>query len=574
MLIVMQRFTSAWRRLLAVSTTDNLFCGPRFMRLVYAIVIIAILVIGYVWLYAGYQIGSDYERDVKTIQLSHTIVVRDFSQRLLRSIDERDRLLKLVRGDYQNVGGKIDLQRYTAIFGGLYTQLTIVDQAGRLVASTRNTIGSDWGGNELYIVHRDHLDDSLRFSRPRRLPGSDQWVMHMARRIFSDKGDFTGMVELEFSVDRLPALYANLDRIRAGQQQVVGTDGIASETSHVNERMILRRIDETIMELDNSELDKDQLFTDQKVSDDQHSWVSRKLEPYPLLLSVKLPDPEPLPGQEDSKLMGYIMYACVPTLLILLLITLTYRTIRRQYEVVRKYDAMRRSASESNKRKSRFLATVVHELRTPLSGVHGYSELVRDTSSDPQSREFGDLIHQSAIYLHGLLNTLFDLARIETGRVVIFHENIDTLSYFEYVGSMHKINADKKGLSFQMRLAPDLPRNFLCDRVRLSQILNNMLDNAVKFTVTGGVTIEVTTRMNKLKIKVLDTGPGIAKGELKHLFEFFYQAESVRAGRSRGLGLGLSLAKEFTDLIRGSIRIESEVGIGTVVNLSIPLHAR
>ncbi|WP_211466631.1 sensor histidine kinase [Collimonas silvisoli] len=544
------------------------------MRLVYAIAVTAILIIGYVWLYAGYQIGSDYERDVKTIQLSHTIVVRDFSQRLLRSIDERDRLLKLVRDDYQMADGKIELLRYTKIFGGLYTQLNIVDQSGRLLASTRPTAAADWSGNELYIAHRDHLDDPLRFARPRKLPDSDQWQIHVARRIFSAKGDFAGIVELEFPVDRLPALYASLDRIRASERQIVGSDGIAAGAALANEGMILRRIDETFMELDDSELSKNPLFAGQKIPDDQHAWISRKLEPYPLLLSVQLPDPEPLPGQENPKLVGYVMYAGVPTLLILLLISLAYRTIKRQYQVVRKYDAMRRRASDANKRKSRFLATVVHELRTPLSGVHGYSELVRDTSSDPQSREFGDLIHQSAIYLHGLLNTLFDLARIEAGRVVIFHENIDTLAYFEYVGSMHKINADKKGLSFQMRLAPDLPGNFLCDRVRLSQILNNMLDNAVKFTVTGGVSIEVSTLRDKLKIRVLDTGPGIAKGELKHLFEYFYQTESVRAGRSRGLGLGLSLAKEFTDLIRGSIRIDSEVGVGTVVNLSIPLNAR
>ena len=426
------------------------------MRLVYAITVTAILVIGYVWLYAGYQIGSDYERDVKTIQLSHTIVVRDFTQRLLRSIDERDRLLRLVRDDFQMADGKIDLLRYTKIFGSLYTQLNVVDQGGRLLASTKPGAAADWSGNELYVAQRDHLDDALRFARPRKLP-SGQWVMHVARRIFSARGDFAGIVELEFAVDRLPALYASLDRIRAGERQVVGSDGIAAAGPPANERMILRRIDETVMELDDSELSKSQPFADQKAPDDQHSWVSRKLEPYPLLLSVKLPDPEPLPGQESPKLMGYVMYACVPTALILLLMSLAYRTIKRQYEVVRKYDAMRRRASDANKRKSRFLATVVHELRTPLSGVHGYSELVRDTSSDPQSREFGDLIHQSAIYLHGLLNTLFDLARIEAGRVVIFHENIDTLSYFEYVGSMHKINADKKGLSFQMRLAPDLP---------------------------------------------------------------------------------------------------------------------
>jgi signal transduction histidine kinase len=572
----MQRFTSAWRFLLAASKTENIFCGSRFMRLVFAIVLTAILLIGYVWLYAGYQIGSDYDRDVKTIQLSQTIMVHDFSQRVVRSVDERDRLLKLLREDYQLSGGKLDLQRYSKIFGSLYTQLNVVDQNGRLLASTRQISAAnlDWSGNELYLAHRDRLDDALQIARPRKLPDSDQWLMHMARRIFSANGDFAGMIELEFAVDRMPALYADVDSIRADDGLTVDNNGIATESQPPGERMILRRIDETVMALDDGELNKNKLFGGQKNPDDPHSWISRKLEPYPLLLSVKLPDPAPLPVQESPKLMGYMMYASVPTLLILLLISLAYRTIKRQYEVVRKYDALRRRASDSNKRKSRFLATVVHELRTPLSGVHGYSELVRDTSSDPQSREFGDLIHQSAIYLHGLLNTLFDLARIEAGRVVIFHENIDTLAYFEYIGSMHKINADRKGLRFQMRLAPDLPANFLCDRVRLSQILNNMLDNAVKFTVTGAVTIEVTTVKDKLKIRVLDSGPGISKSELKHLFEYFYQSESVRAGRGRGLGLGLSLAKEFTDLIRGTIRIDSEVGVGTVVNLSIPLNVR
>ncbi|AMP08765.1 his Kinase A domain protein [Collimonas arenae] len=572
----MQRFTSAWRFLIAASKTENIFCGSRFMRLVYAMVLTAILVIAYIWLYAGYQIGSDYDRDVRAIQLSHTVAVRDFAQRLVRSVDERDRLLKLMRDDYQDNGGKIDLQRYTKIFGGLYSQLSVVDSFGRVVASTSQAApaGSDWHANDLYISHRDHLDDGLRIAQPHKLPGTDQWVIRMARRIFSASGDFAGIVELVFAVDQMPAMYASVGLIQAGEKLSAGGDGIASGAPSANGRMILRRIDETIMELDDNELSTSHLFADSQVIDERHLWVSRKLEPYPLLLSVKLPDPEPLPVQERPNLLGYIMYAGVPSLLILLLITLTYRTIRRQYEVVRKYDSLRRRASDSNKRKSRFLATVVHELRTPLSGVHGYSELVRDTSNDPQSREFGDLIHQSAIYLHGLLNTLFDLARIEAGRVVIFHENIDTLHYFEYIGSMHRINADRKGLTFQMRLAPDLPSNFLCDRVRLSQILNNMLDNAIKFTVTGGVIMEVTTARERLKIRVLDTGPGISKNELQHLFEYFYQTESVRAGRGRGLGLGLSLAKEFTDLIRGSIRIDSEVGVGTVVNLSIPLNAR
>ncbi|MFC5475970.1 ATP-binding protein [Paraherbaspirillum soli] len=543
-----------------------MFCGPRFMRLVYAIALTAIATIGYLWLSVGYQAASEYQRGIKATQNNHEILVRSFANRLVRSIDERDRLLKLVRADYVMSSDKIDLQHYARIYGDLYDELTIVDVDGKVVVSTTTASNSDRGRRELYLLHRDNLGDSVQIGRPRKLPGTEQWVMHITRPVFSAVGEFAGMVELGFTVDQFSAIYRNAYMGQIGERTSVDSDGIAAELAPVKDRMILRRIDDAVMQ--SGDLDLTQGAMESRL------WLSRRLDPYPILLSLTLTDHDAPFIQQTSWLGRYMLYACIPTVLILLLLYFIYRTLKRQYVVVRKYDAMRRRANDSNKRKSRFLATVVHELRTPLSGIHGYSELVRDTSTDQQSREFADLIHQSAAYLHGLLNTLFDLARIEAGRVVIVYESIETVAFFNYIGSMHQITAQKKQLTFRMTLADDLPKHFFCDRVRLSQILNNLLDNAVKFTVTGSVTMDVALVKGQIVVRVIDTGPGMQKEELTHLFEYFYQSESVRARQGRGLGLGLSLAKEFTDLIRGRIQVNSEVGVGTAVDLRVPLDVR
>ncbi|MEB0164978.1 ATP-binding protein, partial [Glaciimonas sp. CA11.2] len=140
--------------------------------------------------------------------------------------------------------------------------------------------------------------------------------------------------------------------------------------------------------------------------------------------------------------------------------------------------------------------------------------------------------------------------------------------------AVHQPAAKKKSLSFGMLLATDLPIQFFSDRMRLSQILNNLLDNAIKFTAKGGVSLEVVVVKGKIRIKVLDTGSGIEKKDLAHLFEYFYQTDTVRVQRGEGLGLGLSLAKEFAELIGGAISIESQLGVGTVVELTIPIDSR
>jgi len=569
----MQMLTPAKRRRFSALRTESSGSGGRvrFTHFVYAIVLTAMLIIGYIWLYAGYQIGLKSNDDFRSMQNSDAILVRDYAQRLIGSIDERDRFLKFVRADDGAAAGKIDLQRYVKLFGNLYGELTVIDATGRVIASTYMVRGTDRSGDELYIAHRDNPDDFMGIGQPVQLPRTGQWMMQITRRISTGREKFAGVVELGFPVEQLPALYHTADTRRTSDYLGANENGIATRLTPVKGDIILRRIDGSGVPSNDIDDGKDGSVATEVVRGEPRLWLSRRLNPYPILLSVTLPESDLRSAQASARRASYVMYACIPTILIFVLMFFVFRALRRQYVVLRKYDALRRRANDANQRKSRFLTTVVHELRTPVNGVHGYAELVRDTSTDAQSREFGALIYQSATYLNGLLSTLFDLARIETGRVVIFNERIETMAFFEYIGLTHQITAQKKQLSFQMTLAPNLPASFVCDRLRLSQIVNNLLDNAVKFTETGGITMNVALVKDKLSITVLDTGPGIPQAELRHLFEYFYQSELVRVRRGPGLGLGLSLTKDFTDLIRGSIRIDSEVGVGTAVYLRVPL---
>lgn len=565
--------SSKRRRFSALRTKSNgSSARVRFKHFVYAIVLTAMLIIGYIWLYAGYQIGLTSNDNFRSMQNSDAILVRDFAQRLIGSIDERDRFLKLVRADDGAGAGKIDLQRYVKLFGDLYGELTVIDATGRVITSTTMARGTDRSRDELYIAHRENPDDFMGIGQPVQLPRTGQWMMQITRRISSEREKFAGVVELSFAVEQLPALYHTADTRRTSDYLGANENGIATLLTPVKGDIILRRIDSSVVRSNDIDDGNDSSIATEVVRGEPRLWLSRRLHPYPILLSVTLPDL--LSAQASARRAAYLMYACIPTILIFVLMFFVFRALRRQYVVLRKYDALRRRANDANQRKSRFLTTVVHELRIPLNGVHGFAELVRDTSIDAESREFGALIYQSATYLNGLLSTLFDLARIEAGRVVIFNECIETVAFFEYIGLTHQITAHKKLLSFKMTLAPNLPDHFVSDRLRLSQIVNNLLDNAVKFTETGGITMNVELVKDQLSFTVLDTGPGIPQAELGHLFEYFYQGELVRVRRGLGLGLGLSLTKDFTDLIRGSIRIDSEVGVGTAVYLRLPLDIR
>jgi signal transduction histidine kinase len=224
--------------------------------------------------------------------------------------------------------------------------------------------------------------------------------------------------------------------------------------------------------------------------------------------------------------------------------------------------------------KSEFLASMSHELRTQLSSVIGFSELLLSDTADrfdePRRRKFLAQINSSGRYLLDLTNDILDLAKIESGHVTL---RLETVMIVEIAHGVIR-DLDPLAAKKAIRIKADLAAagQVQADAGKLRQMLLNLVSNAVKFTPEGGrVTIGAQRLANVVEISVSDTGIGIAESEFEHLFEEFRQIDSDIAREQHGTGLGLALTKRFVELHGGQIRLASEVGKGSVFTLSLPL---
>lgn len=235
----------------------------------------------------------------------------------------------------------------------------------------------------------------------------------------------------------------------------------------------------------------------------------------------------------------------------------------------------RDAAEAANKAKSTFLANMSHELRTPLNAILGFSSLMR---KDPQlldaQRVNLDIINRSGQHLLTLINDILEMAKIEAGRVQLENAPFDLGGMVRDVTDMMDIRAKDKDLRLLVDQSSAFPRYILGDEARLSQVLINLVGNAIKFTQQGGVTIRLGTRENltsHLMIEVEDSGPGISPEDQERLFQPFVQLGNQ--GDSKGTGLGLAITRQFVQLMGGSIDLESAPGKGSIFRIDLPLNA-
>ena len=244
----------------------------------------------------------------------------------------------------------------------------------------------------------------------------------------------------------------------------------------------------------------------------------------------------------------------------------------------------RGAAEAANRAKSAFLAAMSHELRTPLNAVLGFSELMTSAPNlTVEQRENMEIIGRSGEHLLALINGVLDLSKIEAGRMELQPENFDLHEMLLGLGEMFSLRAEQKGLTLVFDLAPDVPRIIRADVGKLRQILINLLGNALKFTPTGGVTMNVAPKTAStepqasqtpaesdiwLHFSIKDTGIGIAPDELDKVFEVFVQTESGRQSR-QGTGLGIPLSREYVRLMGGDLTVQSEVGKGACFEFDI-----
>lgn len=231
----------------------------------------------------------------------------------------------------------------------------------------------------------------------------------------------------------------------------------------------------------------------------------------------------------------------------------------------------KQEAEQASLMKSDFLARMSHELRTPLNGILGFSELIQLDAPTDEIREQAQTIFQSGEHLLRLVNDILDLAKIEAGHMTLESMPMDLPRLLEEVASLHRAAAQQKGLELHLETAPGLPQQFIGDPTRLRQVINNLLNNAVKFTSSGSVSLSARVEEERLVFQVRDTGPGIPAEAQAIIFEKFRQASSFVTREHGGSGLGLALVRELLTLMGGDITLESVQGQGASFEFWLPL---
>ncbi len=247
------------------------------------------------------------------------------------------------------------------------------------------------------------------------------------------------------------------------------------------------------------------------------------------------------------------------------------RNITRQKLVELELREASLQANAASHAKSRFLANVSHEMRTPLNGILGMSGLLADTRLTPEQQTYISAIHDSGTALLALIEDILDTTLIEEDRLELREDELEPRRMIEDICELLSARAHQKDIGISSFVSDSVPKSIKADVGRLRQILINLLGNAIKFTDEGGVQIRLTCDTHTMRYEVIDTGPGIKKADQQKIFQEFEQADSESTRKHGGAGLGLSISRRIIEAMGGSISVSSTLGEGSRFHFELPV---
>ena len=250
-------------------------------------------------------------------------------------------------------------------------------------------------------------------------------------------------------------------------------------------------------------------------------------------------------------------------------------TVNERKEFEKQIEESRQKAEESLETRKLFLANISHEIRTPISAISGMSGILADTEISETQKQYVNAIQSSSKSLMVIVNDILDMSKLESGKFSAEFIPFEIRSVLDPLYTTYLLRTDEKGIAFSIEYPNDMPKWLFGDPTRLGQILNNLISNAIKFTDTGKVSLQITFnkkgKHNEFCFRVTDTGIGIDQEKLKTIFEFFSQEDNTITRRFGGTGLGLAISKSISELLGGEIIVESEKGVGSTFQFCVTM---
>ena len=477
----------------------------------------------------------------------------------------------------------------TGLVPNILVQLSLVGADGRFIGSNLDPDGSktghvDLGSREHVRVHLQPATvpaaaatvdaNGLFIGKPVLGKVSGRWTIQLSRRIDAADGRALGVVVASLDPGYFEKVYQGVSLGTLGAVTLVGTDRV------VRARVVGGRSQGLGSNLAGSAglagaLQRQSLegyyMGTSSIDKVERIVAYRKVTDAPMYMLVATATAEALQAWRATRAMtlGLTLLLSLAILAAAFLFLAGVRGLERKNEALRQSEAQARSANQA---KSEFLAAISHELRTPLTSIRGYAELMERRIESPRFREHASLIRKGAEHLNDLLTQILDLTKVEARAMPLHLAAVPLRPVLDGTVDFFALTARAKGLALELHVAEDVPAILNCDDLRLKQVLNNLLSNALKFTQEGGVRIEVERRAGAVSFHVVDTGPGIAPELHELVFERFRQADARVAYEHGGTGLGLALSRGLAELMGGTLTLQSTPGEGARFTLTLPLQ--
>jgi signal transduction histidine kinase/DNA-binding NarL/FixJ family response regulator/HPt (histidine-containing phosphotransfer) domain-containing protein len=540
----------------------------------HGITLLGLACVAAIWVVVVYDIAEERRAVERHAQETTLNLARVFEENIGRLISGVDQTLRFVREVYVRDPAGFDVRPWAraGATNEIAFQISVIDRTGRLVTSNLDPTGTsrvDLRDREHVRVHLEGTEDILFISRPVVGRVSNQWSINISRRISGPDGRILGVAVVSIDPVYLTRLFDSIEVGRRGMLSLVGTDGIIRIWVGSGTSTLGREIGESAL--------FGKFMATPTGTSQGHSVIDgierifshRKVRDLPLIVVAGLATSEVYAAADHSR-MVYLAVAVVLTLGMLIVISMIYRYQRGLEEATVAAEAAVRTRSD-------FIAVMSHEIRTPLNGVIGMAGLLLDSGLSGERARYAATLRESAEHLLHLVDDVLDFSKLDAGRLELEEIVFDLPALIEGTARAVAPRAAAKGLVLATVLSPDLPSRVLGDPGRVRQILLNLLNNGIKFTERGGVTVDVgvvasrTVRRVGIAIDVVDSGIGIAPDAMSRLFTEFHQADSSVSRRFGGTGLGLAICKRLVDRMNGTITVDSSVGSGSSFRVTIDL---